>query len=133
MTPLRQTGLVPLSFGLLPTTLCLVSIDPAKNRYRYYRLSHQRTLWDEDVLVQSWGPLGTDGHSRLCFLDDAEQAQTMMAKLLGSAAPARLPGPWKPVPKPPQARRHGHRHEPRPHPYGRGAETCAQATSYWLA
>jgi predicted DNA-binding WGR domain protein len=66
----------------LPTTLCLVSIDAAKNRYRFYRISRQRTLWDEDVLVQSWGRIGTDGRSRICFLNDPGQIQTLLAKLL---------------------------------------------------
>jgi predicted DNA-binding WGR domain protein len=78
----RQLRLIPAAFGPLPTTLCLVSINPAKNRYRYYRLSHQRTLWDEDVLVQTWGRLGTDGRSRLCYLDAPEQVQREMTKLL---------------------------------------------------
>jgi predicted DNA-binding WGR domain protein len=69
-------------FGSLPATLCLVSVDPAKNRYRFYRISHQRTLWDEEVLVQTWGRIGTDGRSRLCFLEAGEQVETAVAKLL---------------------------------------------------
>jgi len=79
---MTDTAFLPAVSGSLPPTLCLVSIDPKKNRYRFYRISHQRTLWDEDVLVQTWGRLGTEGRSRLCFLDDAAQAHTMMAKLL---------------------------------------------------
>ncbi len=66
----------------LPTTLCLISINPSENRYRFYRISHQRTLWGEDVLVQTWGRLGTDGQSQLLFLDGGEQVRTAMAKLL---------------------------------------------------
>ena len=58
----------------LPVTLCLVSIDPAKNRYRFYRISQQRTLWNAEVLVQTWGRFGTDGHLRVCFPDTPEQA-----------------------------------------------------------
>jgi len=77
-----RTAPTPLVPDSLPTTLCLVSIDPAKNRYRFYRINHQRTLWDEDVLVQTWGRLGTDGRARLCFLETTEQSQAMMAKLL---------------------------------------------------
>jgi predicted DNA-binding WGR domain protein len=65
-----------------PAVLCLVSIDPGKNRYRSYRISQQRTLWGEDVLVQTWGRLGTDGRSRVCFLESAEQAEVLLAKLL---------------------------------------------------
>jgi len=73
---------MPAHSGPFPTTLCLVSIDPNQNRWRFYRISHQRTLWDEDVLVQTWGRLGTDGCSRLCFLQAGEDVQTVVAKLL---------------------------------------------------
>jgi predicted DNA-binding WGR domain protein len=79
---MKDTSSVPAISGSLPATLCLVSIDPATNRYRFYRISHQRTLWDEDVLVQTWGRLGTDGCSRLRYLEAAEQAQAVMATLL---------------------------------------------------
>jgi predicted DNA-binding WGR domain protein len=79
---MRSTPFMPAVAGSLPTALCLISIDPAENRYRFYRISHQRTLWGEDVLIQTWGRLGTDGCSRLRYLDAAEQAQAVMATLL---------------------------------------------------
>jgi predicted DNA-binding WGR domain protein len=79
---MKSTPSLPTVSGPLPPTLCLMSIDPTENRYRFYRLSHQRTLWGEEVLVQTWGRLGTDGRSQLQFLEDAEQVQTAMAKLL---------------------------------------------------
>jgi len=77
-----RTAPTPLVPDSLPTTLCLVSIDASENRYRFYRISHQRTLWNEDVLVQTWGRLGTDGCSRLCFLQADDDVPTVMAKLL---------------------------------------------------
>ena len=79
---MTRPAVLPDVAGSLPGRLCLVSIDPSENRYRFYRLSQQRTLWGEDVLVQTWGRLGTDGQSQLHFLGDAEQVQTAMAKLL---------------------------------------------------
>lgn len=82
MRPRRTLSPVLTSFGPLPATLCLLSIDPDKNRFRFYRISQQRTLWDEDVLVQTWGRLGTDGRSRVCFLDDGELAQAVITKQL---------------------------------------------------
>jgi predicted DNA-binding WGR domain protein len=82
MSPRGALSPMLATFGLLPATHCLVSIDPAKNRHRFYRISRQRTLWDEDVLVQTWGRIGTDGRSRVCFLEDGEPAQIAMAKLL---------------------------------------------------
>ena len=60
----------------------LVSIDSLRNRYRFYRMRHQRTLWGEDVLVQTWGRQGTDGRTRVQFLEDREHVRTAMAKLL---------------------------------------------------
>jgi predicted DNA-binding WGR domain protein len=78
-TPTEATA---FAAATLPTTLCLLSIDAAKNRYWFYRINRQRTLWDEDVLVQTWGRIGTHGRSRVCFLGDRELAQTAMTKLL---------------------------------------------------
>jgi len=66
----------------LPLAGCLTSVDSSRNRYRIYRLMWQPTLWGEDVLVQTWGRLGTDGRSRICFLTDAQQAQTAMTELV---------------------------------------------------
>jgi predicted DNA-binding WGR domain protein len=79
---MTETASVPVMSGPFPGTLCLLSIDPSENRYRFYRISHQRTLWGEDVLVQTWGRLGTDGQSQLHFLEVGEQVQTAMTKLL---------------------------------------------------
>jgi len=72
--------------------LYLVSIDSLKNRYRFYRMRHQRTLWSEDVLVQTWGRQGTDGRTRVQFLEGREHVQTEMAKLLRRRLQPRLPG-----------------------------------------
>ncbi len=43
----------------------LVSIDPAANRYRFYRLQWHPTLWDDRALLCVWGRIGTFGQVRV--------------------------------------------------------------------
>ena len=43
----------------------LVSIDPAENRYRFYRLQWHPTLWDDLALICVWGRIGTLGQVRV--------------------------------------------------------------------
>ena len=43
----------------------LVSIDPAENRYRFYRLQWHPTLWDDVALLCVWGRIGTLGQVRV--------------------------------------------------------------------
>jgi predicted DNA-binding WGR domain protein len=53
--------------------LRLESIDPTKNRARFYLLQWQPTLDGRMVLVRIWGRLGTLGQVRtLLWADDAE-------------------------------------------------------------
>jgi len=35
-----------------------VSIDPKRNRFRYYRVSLAQDLWGRTCLVKSWGRIG---------------------------------------------------------------------------
>ena len=65
-----------------PAALYLVSVDPLKNRYRFYRMHHQRTLWGEDVLVQTWGRLGTNGRTRVHFVGESAELKTQLVKLV---------------------------------------------------
>ena len=43
----------------------LVSIDPAENRCRFYRLQWHPTLWGDLALVCIWGRVGTLGQVRV--------------------------------------------------------------------
>jgi predicted DNA-binding WGR domain protein len=53
--------------------LRLESIDPTKNRARFYLLQWQPTLDGRLVLVRIWGRLGTLGQVRtLLWADDAQ-------------------------------------------------------------
>ena len=40
------------------------SIDPARNRFRYYRVSLTEDLWEKVCLVKSWGRIGKAPHCR---------------------------------------------------------------------
>ena len=46
----------------------LVSIEAEKNRYRFYRIVWQRTVWSEWAIQTTWGRIGGQGRSRMaCF------------------------------------------------------------------
>jgi predicted DNA-binding WGR domain protein len=66
----------------LPVSVCLVSIDPAKNRYRRYRITWQPTLWGEGALVRSWGRRGSIGRSQRTVYPDQASAQQAFQRLL---------------------------------------------------
>lgn len=45
--------------------LYLERVEPAENRYRFYALSIEQTLFGEPVLVRNWGRIGTKGRIQL--------------------------------------------------------------------
>ncbi len=53
-------------------TLRWQSIDPEKNRYRFYSLSLSVDLWGETFLIQHWGRIGTKGQRKFVWLPTAE-------------------------------------------------------------
>jgi predicted DNA-binding WGR domain protein len=58
------------------------SIDPARNRYRFYTLTWQPGLLGEVSLVRSWGRLG--GRGRFCsrVYNSSAEAQKEIARLI---------------------------------------------------
>jgi predicted DNA-binding WGR domain protein len=60
----------------------LVSIDPSKNRYRFYTLTWQPALFEGSALVRSWGRIGTSGRSRAIFFADQKSAQKRVEGIL---------------------------------------------------
>lgn len=48
--------------------LRLVSVDPSHNRYRFYTLSCEQTLWKEWAIRSTWGRIGGMGRSRIAYL-----------------------------------------------------------------
>lgn len=68
------------------TFLHLVSIDITANRWRWYTLIWQPTLWDEWALVVQWGRIGAVGSYRSTIFQNRAEAtpairQTIRARL----------------------------------------------------
>ncbi len=66
----------------LPPYVCLASVDASQNRYRWYRLSWQPTLWGEGALVRWWGRKGATGRRQVSWYPTAEDAQVESQRLL---------------------------------------------------
>ncbi len=60
----------------------LVSIDPAENRYRFYRLQWHPTLWDDRALLCIWGRIGTFGNVRVLHGTHTSNAVAEAERLL---------------------------------------------------
>ena len=63
-----------MQLDLFPTDMRLRCIDPAQNKWRYYALSIQPTLFGEWALVREWGRLGQAGRMRTDRYPSAGQA-----------------------------------------------------------
>ena len=59
-----------------------VSVDPVKNRARFYLLTWQPTLQGGGALVCTWGRLGSRGRSLAVFYDDRATAQTKIDRAI---------------------------------------------------
>ena len=51
-----------------------VSVDPAEQRFRFYELRLQPTLWGGVALVRAWGRLGAPGRWAAAEYPDREAA-----------------------------------------------------------
>jgi predicted DNA-binding WGR domain protein len=60
----------------------LLSLDPVRNRYRFYSLTWQPGLWGGGALVRAWGRLGTPGRSVTAFYPDRHAADSAIRALL---------------------------------------------------
>ncbi len=60
----------------------LVSIDPAENRYRFYRLQWHPTLWDDVALICVWGRIGTLGQVQVQHTARTPEAEGVAARIL---------------------------------------------------
>ena len=64
-----------------------VSVDPAKNRFRFYTLTWQPSLWGEGALLRSWDRIGAKGRSLQTFYQDRESAQALVDQLVRRRLP----------------------------------------------
>jgi predicted DNA-binding WGR domain protein len=60
----------------------LVSIDPSRNRCRFYTLTWQPSLFEGGAIVRRWGRIGTEGRWRAIFFGSREEAQGMVEGIL---------------------------------------------------
>ena len=60
----------------------LTSVDPARNRYRFYSLSWQPLLFGGGALIRSWGRIGTAGRTLAMAHPDRASAQPAIEQLL---------------------------------------------------
>ena len=56
----------------------LVSVDPVRNRFRFYTMTWQPTLWGGGALLRHWGRIGTKGRSLLTHYADRSSAQALI-------------------------------------------------------
>lgn len=59
-----------------------VSVDPARDRARFYALTWQPALWSGGALVRSWGRLPGPGRSLVRFYPDRTAAQAEVERLV---------------------------------------------------
>ena len=59
-----------------------VSLDPAKNRARFYTITWQPALWGGGAIVRRWGRLGEPGRALTTFYEDRASAQEVVERLI---------------------------------------------------
>lgn len=60
----------------------LASVDPSRNRYRFYTLTWQPSLFGGGAIVRHWGRIGTKGQWRAIFFGTREEAQETVEETL---------------------------------------------------
>ena len=50
----------------------LESIDPTENRFRFYLISWQKTLWGEWATRSTWGQIGGMGRDQVAYLESQD-------------------------------------------------------------
>jgi len=59
-----------------------VSVEPEKNRFRFYSLTWQPSLWGGGVLIRSWGRIGSRGRSLETTYPDRQGAQELIDQMV---------------------------------------------------
>jgi predicted DNA-binding WGR domain protein len=86
---MKQLALFPVDpqpSGLLELDGCsyvrLVSIDPEQNRFRFYTISWQKTLWGEWTIRSTWGRIGGMGTSQVAYFQSEQALRMTLPKVL---------------------------------------------------
>jgi predicted DNA-binding WGR domain protein len=59
-----------------------VSVDSTTNRFRFYSLTWQPSLWGGGVLTRSWGRIGGRGRSLATSHTNREDAQELVDQIV---------------------------------------------------
>jgi predicted DNA-binding WGR domain protein len=59
-----------------------VSVDPARNRYRFYSLTWQPSLWGGGALIRTWGRIGTKGRTLETFHEDRGSTRALVEQIV---------------------------------------------------
>ena len=65
----------------------LASIDPKRNRFRFFILCWQPTLWDRPALACTWGRVGRPGCARVVPVPDGVASPEAIRRLLRRQLP----------------------------------------------
>jgi predicted DNA-binding WGR domain protein len=60
----------------------LISIDPTRNRARFYLLQWHTTLYGDRALLCTWGRIGTRGRSQPRTFQDASDVRRHITRIL---------------------------------------------------
>ena len=60
-------------------------IDPSRNMARFYRVTIEKTLFDETIVRRCWGRIGTRGRSLILVIDDEVEAPSFARASDGAA------------------------------------------------
>lgn len=63
-----------MQLDLFPMDAHLRCIDPTRNKRRFYRMSIQRNLFGEWVLMREWGRIGRAGRMKVEYFAQAARA-----------------------------------------------------------
>lgn len=67
---------------MFPMDAHLRCIDPARNKQRFYRMSVQRNLFGEWVLMREWGRIGRAGRLKLEHFGNSTKALRALNEMI---------------------------------------------------
>jgi predicted DNA-binding WGR domain protein len=81
---LFQPEPVPLAWRSFdaPGYLHFTSIDPQENRFRFYTITWQKTLWGEWTIRTTWGRIGGVGRSKVTYFESEQALREALPAIL---------------------------------------------------
>jgi len=60
----------------------MISIDPTKNRRRFYELRTQHDLFGDPIVTRTYGRIGTPGRTRISWHTNPDEARTELVSTI---------------------------------------------------